>query len=630
MSRSLSIPYPLLAAGALGAVVAAANANVTISYSSSTQFSYRVDNMPDFDQKRNALPNDGKMYCIPTSGSNVLTYAARHGYPGLPVPDETVWHWQSHAHYGDSTSIIAGVAAAMGTHPQDGTKGSTGHAALKALMGQEGLLVGRQALSGGDTPRFGDLADVALGEALVIPIVGWYVRFESADVRTGGHAVVASKIQRSGSFRQIAVRDPGRDSAFPEDLDHQGAFSTEKYTVDARLTRPGGDSPRMMDVFSGLGFVDENGNEKIAILDGFYFIAPLQGWTTAPNGLVFHVKPKAFSWDSAEILTQVPTGLDAFVFDIAIHPMKLDPFLMTDATDEQPSSIWKLNRNLQAAELLLELTQGVDMTFSRHRRLYVLDGVFLRCFNIDGDEPVEETNVRRFGTRVEYDDVHDRVIVYNAPTRSLISYSPDLDDARTYPLDPDIALGPDPSMSVSPADGRVWITSPDSTCLYGVALHDDGTTDTEWACPAGLESPSGLQSTDDDHLLVISGGTMTEYLRNRHGTWVRDPSSLFDGIDGLGDRVPLALARSRTNFDASMDDPIWNNELPPEGPAGTPDCRADVNLDGQVDFADILAVLSAWGTDDADADLAPPTGDGIVGFDDLLGVLAAWGPCPEE
>jgi hypothetical protein len=54
-----------------------------------------------------------------------------------------------------------------------------------------------------------------------------------------------------------------------------------------------------------------------------------------------------------------------------------------------------------------------------------------------------------------------------------------------------------------------------------------------------------------------------------------------------------------------------------------PDCP-DINGDGLVGVDEILAVIAAWGTDDADADV---NDDGIVDTNDLLLVLSAWGPC---
>jgi hypothetical protein len=59
-----------------------------------------------------------------------------------------------------------------------------------------------------------------------------------------------------------------------------------------------------------------------------------------------------------------------------------------------------------------------------------------------------------------------------------------------------------------------------------------------------------------------------------------------------------------------------------------PCCPGDVDLDGEVAFPDLLAVLAAWGPYGCppfkreDFDMSCD-----VGFGDLLVVLAAWGPC---
>jgi hypothetical protein len=52
------------------------------------------------------------------------------------------------------------------------------------------------------------------------------------------------------------------------------------------------------------------------------------------------------------------------------------------------------------------------------------------------------------------------------------------------------------------------------------------------------------------------------------------------------------------------------------------DCPADFDGDGDVDTADLLFLLGAWGTPDGDVD-----GDGDTDTADLLALLAAWGPC---
>jgi predicted outer membrane repeat protein len=54
-----------------------------------------------------------------------------------------------------------------------------------------------------------------------------------------------------------------------------------------------------------------------------------------------------------------------------------------------------------------------------------------------------------------------------------------------------------------------------------------------------------------------------------------------------------------------------------------PECPADFDGDGDVDTADLLFLLGAWGTPDGDVD-----GDGDTDTADLLALLAAWGECP--
>ena len=65
----------------------------------------------------------------------------------------------------------------------------------------------------------------------------------------------------------------------------------------------------------------------------------------------------------------------------------------------------------------------------------------------------------------------------------------------------------------------------------------------------------------------------------------------------------------------------WNhNGIPDEC-----ECPADFDADGDVDTADLLYLLGAWGTAGGDVDF-----DGDTDTADLLALLAAWGECPEE
>ncbi len=52
-------------------------------------------------------------------------------------------------------------------------------------------------------------------------------------------------------------------------------------------------------------------------------------------------------------------------------------------------------------------------------------------------------------------------------------------------------------------------------------------------------------------------------------------------------------------------------------------CAGDLNLDGQVNIADLLILLTSWDTPNGDCD-----GDGNTDFADVLVLLVAWGACP--
>ena len=56
------------------------------------------------------------------------------------------------------------------------------------------------------------------------------------------------------------------------------------------------------------------------------------------------------------------------------------------------------------------------------------------------------------------------------------------------------------------------------------------------------------------------------------------------------------------------------------------ECVSDLDGDGSVNVADLLALLAAWGPNLCQ--VADTNGDGDVNVTDLLALLAAWGACP--
>ena len=95
----------------------------------------------------------------------------------------------------------------------------------------------------------------------------------------------------------------------------------------------------------------------------------------------------------------------------------------------------------------------------------------------------------------------------------------------------------------------------------------------------------------------------------------------FDLNDFAGETVRVRFILGTWGFTGS---PGWYiDDLQVHGHSAL--CPWDLDKNGTVGMADLLAVLSAWGTDPG----GPPdfNGNGNVGFEDLLELLANWGPC---
>src|SRR5690606_9340686 len=93
---------------------------------------YRIDHMPDLDQKRSGLDGNGGYHCVPTATMNILAYAANHGFPDVdPGPK----YWQAQENHEEGTVWIWGMGIVMQTSydpgdpnadPPIGPSGGTG------------------------------------------------------------------------------------------------------------------------------------------------------------------------------------------------------------------------------------------------------------------------------------------------------------------------------------------------------------------------------------------------------------------------------------------------------------------------------------------------------------------------
>jgi hypothetical protein len=204
-------------------------------------------------------------------------------------------------------------------------------------------------------------------------------------------------------------------------------------------------------------------------------------------------------------------------------------------------------------------------------------------------------------------------------------YIADLDGgADVYgPTTLDASAFPD-VIANAPVDAMAAIVRVDA----GPGVHDDAYAGHDLVFFVSLDDAAVLAPS----LGLGEGASLTELLVR--GT-VNNPDFGGGGAVALGQLdvaavwmtlVPDAIddvAASADGASVAFDDSMANGDVLYVVPGLG--CPADVTGDGVVGFADVLAVIAAWGQAGGDADV---NGSGLVGFDDVLAIVANWGACP--
>jgi len=139
--------------------------------------------------------------------------------------------------------------------------------------------------------------------------------------------------------------------------------------------------------------------------------------------------------------------------------------------------------------------------------------------------------------------------------------------------------------------------------------------------------------TDDDGVLdsmpwteIVDGVRIIEDPTGGEHTY-GDVEQVGPTVDGFVPAHVYRYTSSCGNFVIGTYDPfdVLSADTPgSENPACPNNCPEDIDENGVVAVADILALIGEWGSANSNLDL---DGNGIVGVSDLLMIIAAWGPC---
>lgn len=636
--------------GAVAMCVAAASgagAAVYVSYTNPNQFSWRVTGMIDLDQRRSAtsgrpgLPNNGNMYCAPTSAINIAAYAATHGYPSL-MPGAQNWQSNSTSIYNAATNAISLMGGLMDTDPIDGTKGGFGSGAaywFVTLTGGQFDVVYRR-VGAGDDCTAKRLGLRGVDGALVAFAYGRYVpnnthpgssQYDNLIDRDGGHVVTLNRVNINGSNQLIKYRDPASDSANSS----QSAFETKVMPIQTvPVIRLG-----TVVVMSELMTSQNDGLRRF--IDSYIAVFPRYGLTqgsTVDAPSLKKIVPTPFrpAVGAQQTTVPLPNGIGA-ILDIASTGDGSAHFLLLDDGTVYPSGLYSLDPIDNTFAQVAALANPKMMSMNRWDELYVIDGNLVRRYNCRVSPPAAllsgGVGAGNSADALDCNDVTDEVFVLSKTTNSIVRLPRGLLSAGGVASEPlPTALGPIagvPCIRVNSADGSVILAGDGSVRVSRLTR---SATTGQWLLHSGFNAPfnpKGLHYGNEGDVFVFGDGSVRHF-RLIVGTTVAWAPVADSPWAGLAIGPTMHMSRSRHNDDGSEQGPQFRNLQASEIVGGTDEaqCLADANEDRMVDFLDLNIVLSEYTRTDPwlEGDV---NSDGVVDFRDLNIVLSAYGaPCP--
>ena len=605
----------VVAAAVLGAVGCACNVQAQCTV-------YRLG-MPDFDQRRSTLPNEGRMYCIPTATANALAYITNHGYPGLLNGPRD---WQSQTHYADVSSLIGILGGVMFTDPDDGTLIGPWQAATQSALSGEGFFIVGSYTAGG----FSGLSPIQLADqmrlgAIVLPRVGWYEEqpaFSGLWRRDGGHMVTMwAAFGTCGDPRDMLLgfRDPSSSDSLFQQSTFTTTFSFFSRSAAWRFRRGQEDDffPREMYKVDAYGAGD-------GFLDGMGMILPSHGLTTdAVTQDIDLIIPQATSdepvrkrfrtrpWPGGETLIAMAQGV-----------LPTEGFVLS-----QPprgfASLSKVHFLDGEFEAVGSFPSAVDLVIGRDGSAYVATPSSILRYELNDDGGMSQTDSVAMPATPDsmfYDDATDELIVLSVVDRRLLRVTQDLAIRRNDQVPIGAPLMGDGSVTVNPIDGSEWIASTGSPTLTKIVRDPVGRPilDAQPTLP-GVDEPAALQFDDFGFLHVVDDGVIRAFEPGLRGSWVAADTPL----NGEASGPIFRIGRGRSNHTSEFDD---INRLPPVPAGGEEDCRADLDLDGALTIFDFLEFQNLF---DGGSTWADFDHDGMLTLFDFLAFQNAFDAgCP--
>ena len=657
--RAITIIPALVVALSMPNDASAQPSDIQGYYTDDDNFLYSVFNMPDFDQSRRTsvpfgaegLPNDGRLHCGPTSTTNVLAWIANHGYPALPQgPD----HWENYTisnwcplareRYNDVTGYINTIAQPLylNTDPYSaGTVGGMIAIGVRRYLFHQALSLGElfftrsSGVSGGSwtrgwrlIPSIEDAAYNGLQGAVMVMRYGYYTTSDVFDtdlpdlnVRTGGHLVAVTCIERRGGVSYISFTNSGTGGNAET---NQSEFAVERHRVEEISFDDlnGGTVTRQVLIPVNKTF-DEIIGPRVKMIDEFTFIWPRQGFSVGPLETEMRVHQVTVD-DEGDPSVQTwtyPAPTNTTIVTADAGGSMRDIFAVTTPP---PGSIFAALRHFDRVTGTWESIKGAqfptEIAVTRQGTVLFLEGFvepqgsFLT--HIDPNATGSPVIAEKFlfpSVALTIDDENDTVHVLRAGAIDAIDY-PDLTSFTTTPLPAGTPWENATGFAISPFDGHFWLAI--GGILYELSPSDPGTepsyvthSTVEPAEDVSIDENGGIYVTMFDGTSRIAERFMKDGLT---GNLVTTGSSPFSGL-GVGKH--FRISRSTNSADPTLFLQPGSDDLPVDEISDTfaePEPRSPAEVCGLVDDFENLTsdgqIVTARTLGDVEITLSNATG----------------------
>ena len=595
---------------------------VTSQYTSSSNYEFEIEHMPDFDQVRDTLAVDGSgdpggMYCVPTSLTNLLGYIGTHGFSDAG-PSEA--DWEADEDFDLITTYVNNMGGLAGTTGTGGTYHEPAFEAMEYFLECRlpGVFTVTENLATNSTgPTLRSIAENNINGAITSFCYGIYDDIgndlwgRKVLSRGGGHCISFVRGHRSGSTREIEYMDPDDSSSSST----QSTFGAESYDVNAV-------SFVKASTIVGASFKSSRTGSRIMRTSS-------GKWRMIDS--VIHVRPRAgYSWDSIESHwnifwagewlasvprpMHVPAPLGMELRDFSIGPFNNTLWYLDAAAQGKAYSVRLSNGELDAVDLP---HAGDQLAFARDHALLVLgEGQLSRLHPfVEAGENVPATLTLQMPAGMKYmamPSLGDDMWLAGPESRMVYRLSQRLDTgpiAMGLPRDWPNSVGvrslaassiPEWPLAILGGDGRI------NLCKVG---NDELVTVGQIATDGTIHS---IQFNDEGDVVAFGDQGMRLY-RGEEGVWHEVSDHPFAGEQFS---AQSAITMSRTNYDQAQHGGDEWRQIRDIDPVD-----GDIDGSGSVDIGDLLELIGLFGNQSDTADL---DGDGWVGVNDMLILLGYW------